>query len=657
MHVSLRTKMVASFAAVIAITGTIAATVGAYHIDEGILREVQNRVSLDLNSAEAIYQSRLDEIRSALQLTALRRHSIRQALKSRDTRLLADAMKVVAQVADLDFGGVVDADGIPVAGLRPVARSAPVSYWTVASALRSRTPQGATEVAPREALMLESVELANRARTELVPTPEEGGDDFTSIDDGLVMIAAVPVFSADEDLLGAVYGGVLINGSTEIVDSVKDTVYRGERYRGRDIGAATIVLGDVRVSTNVIDPGGSRALGTRLSTEIADHVLRHGRRRSSRASVVGEWYVTAYEPLRDPRGATIGALAVGIVAERYESLRSAAFHYQYAVAGGGMMLAAVVGYVLALTIGRRVRRLAEGAELYAKGKWDHRVEVDSDDELGRLGRSFNALAEKLEEFYSHLHGRIRTADNELKEAHAELRERESQLMHADKLASVGLLVAGIAHEINNPLGTINMYAQLALDELPKDAGGCRENIDVIVKHATRAGQIVRKLLAFARRSDLECESVAIDLLVADVLGVSEHQARLQNIEIESRLQDPLPHVYGDPDKLRQVFVNIVLNALQAMPDGGKLSVVASAEQGQVRVVISDTGIGIPEADLERVFEPFYTTKGTGEGTGLGLPVSQGIVEQHHGTITVARREKVGTEFTITLPAMTAGENT
>jgi two-component system NtrC family sensor kinase len=659
MRVSLKAKLVASFVAVIALTGAIATVVSVYFVEDDLLREVQNRVSLDLDSACVLFEARVAGVRSALELTALREFTIQDALRSRTTHMLVRGARDAARVAELDFVGVVDADGVVVGRLDDGEPSGntKAANQIVARVLRDRTAHAAASVLSRDELSRESGALAERARIRIVPGPDEAAPGASAIESGLVLMGAAPVMGEGGELLGAVYGGVLINGNAAIVDATKETVYRGERYHDRDVGVATVFLNDVRVATNVFKGDGTRALGTRLSPEVAKRVLREGARWSSPASVVGERFFTAYEPLRDIDGEIIGAIAVGVSEEKYAALRAEAFWYLLAVALGGMLVAMVVGYVLAMAIVRPLEHLTRGAAAFAAGEWGRRVRVNSRDELGTLGNTFNVLAEELEKTYERLHGRIDSADSELKEAYAELRERQSQLVHAEKLASVGALAAGVAHEINNPLGVINIYAQLALDELPPDAKGCRENVDVIIKHATRAAQIVQNLLAFARRSELQKGRISVSGLVNDVLRVTEHQARLQGVEMASVLPDDLPEVNGDADKIRQVFVNVIVNALQAMPEGGSLRVTCSSEadRSHVRIVIADTGRGIAPEHADRIFDPFFSTKETGKGTGLGLSVSLGIIEQHSGTIAVESVPGRGTAFTIVLPAAMTSE--
>ena len=200
--------------------------------------------------------------------------------------------------------------------------------------------------------------------------------------------------------------------------------------------------------------------------------------------------------------------------------------------------------------------------------------------------------------------------------------------------------------------TIALYAQMVRDELVEDQESQRESVDIILKHSTRAGQIVKNLLEFARRTELEMKPVDINAVLEDVLSMTGHQAELQQVNVVKGLRPGVPGIVGDADKLRQVFVNMAINALQAMPEGGQLTVGSAVSSGgeAVEVRVTDTGRGIPRDEIDRIFDPFFTTKETGKGTGLGLSVSHGIVQQHRGRIAVESRPGKGTAFTVTIPA-------
>jgi len=234
------------------------------------------------------------------------------------------------------------------------------------------------------------------------------------------------------------------------------------------------------------------------------------------------------------------------------------------------------------------------------------------------------------------------------------REMRSRLMETERLAAVGELVAGVAHEVNNPLSSISAFAQLLL----RDGGltaAQRDSIDVIKSEAIRASQVVKDLLAFARRSEPQRDPLDLNQVVDRTLRLRGYELTASRIKIEPSLMLDLPSVIGDTRQLQQVILNLITNALQAMASqgGGTLGVVTRFDTGNVILEISDTGPGIAPEARARIFEPFFTTKEEGEGTGLGLSVSYGIVNAHGGTINLAETSESGTRFVVTLPAVAA----
>ncbi len=234
------------------------------------------------------------------------------------------------------------------------------------------------------------------------------------------------------------------------------------------------------------------------------------------------------------------------------------------------------------------------------------------------------------------------------------RDMRVRLMQSDRLAAVGELVAGVAHEVNNPLSSISAYAQLLLRDERID-GAQREQVEVIRSETTRASQVVKDLLAFARRSEPRHEPLDLNMVVARTLRMRAYQLSSGRIVVQQSLESGLPPVMGDARQLQQVCLNLVTNATQAMASsvGGTLTVTTRTEEGRVVLEVTDTGTGIPAELGSRIFEPFFTTKKEGEGTGLGLSVSYGIVTAHEGRIEVAQTSPRGTTFRVTLPAAEA----
>jgi len=241
----------------------------------------------------------------------------------------------------------------------------------------------------------------------------------------------------------------------------------------------------------------------------------------------------------------------------------------------------------------------------------------------------------------------------LKDRDERLKEHtEQQIMKLERLATLGQLAGGVAHEINNPLGTISIYAQMALDELGKDNDSCKEDLKVVMKQTNRAGKIVKDLLDFARQFQPEMRTVNVNDVLEKAIAMTTHPAKLQDVRVITQLTQELPSINGDSDKLQQVFVNIIVNALQAMAKGGELTVSTRLTEDNefIEIEISDTGCGIPEEHLGKLFDPFFSTKEIGKGTGLGLSVSLGIVQKHNGFIDVRSKVGQGSTFIVRLPA-------
>jgi signal transduction histidine kinase len=231
--------------------------------------------------------------------------------------------------------------------------------------------------------------------------------------------------------------------------------------------------------------------------------------------------------------------------------------------------------------------------------------------------------------------------------------RHEQLLQSHKLRALGTLTAGVAHELNNPLNNIMLTSAVLLDEYQElDDDERNEMINDLIAESERSRRIVRNLLDFARESDIESEALSIDYVLGETMQLASNQIRLSKVKVDKHFDDEVAPVYGDRQQLTQVFLNIVLNALDAMPKGGELGVSLrnTRDREFVAVKISDTGVGIPEQKINEIFDPFFTTKKDGAGTGLGLSVSVGIVRKHGGDIQVSSVENKGTTFTVLLPA-------
>lgn len=633
MKFSLKTKLILAFAVVTLIPSVAAAVVGVQLLGVRIVTQAQEKVTYDLNTARLVYENKLGYVKTVVGDFAIK-YATREALESRDISVLSERLNKTRQERFLDILGVVDVDGrVLVRAQNLPGRDDSIAEDPVlAQCIKAGKSTAGTTIISHERLLVEGEHLGARARMEILPTPHAAPRDDKVETSGMVLEACSPVFSDSGELLGAVYGGILLNKNYDIVDEVKETAYEGMTYGGKEIGTATIFQGDLRISTNVHFSDGSRAVGTRVSEEVNRRVLREGGTWTGPAFVVNNWYLSAYEPIRDIKGDVIGMLYVGVLDEKYADLKRNTFLLFLATATIGIAGALVAGYFLAARISRPVLELARASRILSQGDFSVSVEKTSGDEIGLLEETFNMMARS-----------VRERDERLKV------ETRQKLTQSEKLASIGRLAAGVAHQLNNPLTSVLIRSELLL----RDARGRQsEDLRVIINEATRCSSIVRGLLDFSRQSIPRRDASNLNQIISDVVTLIRNQAEVNKVEMVVDCSVSLPSIVVDQSQLREVFLNIALNALDAMPKGGTLRFVTRSvkrPEAAVCVLIEDNGVGIPKDDIPRLFDPFFTTKETGKGTGLGLAVSYGIVQSHNGSIEVESTLGKGSRFTVVLP--------
>lgn len=635
MFYSTRSKLIASFLGAFFLLGIVFLLIGGKLLNKAILSEATNRVGLDLNAAREIYLSRIKAIKCPLTITSLE-SAFRSAIEKREVSELIPRLETIARSAELDFVGIVRKEGHTLCGVgksslrcKPVKINNPIAEFV----FDRMVPVAGTVVLGKEFLSAESPELADRARIELLPTPRAAPRDEEEETSGMALAVAAPIF-AEGDVIGVIYGGVLLNRSTHIVDTVRDTVFKKEIYKGRSIGTATIFFNDLRISTNVMTPDGKRAIGTRVSKEVKEHVLIEGKRWTDRAFVVNDWYITAYEPIEDIFGERVGMLYVGVLEEKYTDMRRNALSVLIMITLAGMALAVVLGYVLADKIMNPVHRLIKASQQVAEGSLTPDIGPISKGEIGVLQNTFKDMVASV--------GRRRA-------------ETEDRLLHSEKQASIGRLAAGVAHQMNNPLTGVLAYTRMLLRR--KDIGDdIRSDLQTIAESTEMLRKIVKGLLDFSRQTKLDKESMDINRLIRTAISLMEHPALVRGTNIRFNPGDNLPMLTLDRIQFQSVLLNMIINALDATEPGGSITIstrigLSASDDGQkgLEISIADTGCGIPPEDLDKLFEPFFTTKDPSQATGLGLSVSFGIVQRHGGTIRVQSEVGKGTRFFIWLP--------
>jgi two-component system NtrC family sensor kinase len=335
---------------------------------------------------------------------------------------------------------------------------------------------------------------------------------------------------------------------------------------------------------------------------------------------------------------------------------------------GFIILAAILVSVLVQrVVYRPLSDLKNGAVRLAKGDLEQQIPVRSADELGQLAESFNSMTDALRKSRAELQDWGRTLEHKVEEATSELHKAQAEAARGEKLASVGLLAAGIAHELNNPLTGVLTFSHLVRKELADDSPEA-EDLDLVIQETKRCAAIIRRLLDFAREKTPERKYSDINRMIEDTIQLVGQSAQADDIDIVMDLDERLPTVWIDEDLVRQVIMNMLVNAQHAISGGGTITVRTREREGpkgkapaavpasMVEISVIDTGCGIKEENLPKIFDPFFTTKGVGKGTGLGLSVSHGTIEAHGGTIEVESREGEGTEFRIYLPAGANGKN-
>lgn len=624
-----RRKILILILANIVLGGLFVLLIGTRLEHRTIISLAETRVRHDLISARTVYASILENMMTAV-ASAADRDAIRLRIDNPSDPALGAILGRVAQIGRLDFLTSANAEG------RVLARSdsnAPVGDFLDLDPFFKKILAGERIVATRRispsALRKESTWLE-------VPGP------------ALVLVAAVPMRDKAGQVIGILYGGRRISGDNEIVDKIKATVFEGVSSGAGDEGAVSIYQDDIRAATTLVDAEGARVTGTRGDPTLLRDALRLGRPWTGRARVFDEWYIAAAEPLADHDGTPAGMLILGLRERPFIALRNA-LSLKFAFLG--ILGALVLLFLLIRLTGRLVRPLGEvaaAASRVAQGDLNLQVEVNSRDEIGELGAAFNRMTTELRKAKANLLQWTWTLEGRVVERNQALRNIQDSMARSEKMASLGQLSAGIAHEINNPLTAILLNVHLLLERAAPDDPQAAA-LRLIAEETERCAEIVKGLLDYSRRTPPERTAVDLNALIERTVGLLSGQAWARNVRIVRDLDRSLPPMPMEGTKVQQVFWNLILNACEAMPAGGELAISTrrSADGREAEIMFADSGPGIPDEIIGRIFDPFFTTKPS--GTGLGLAVAAGIVEQHGGRISVRSEAGRGAVFTVQWP--------
>lgn len=592
-------------------------------------------------------------------------HPLVKTIEANDKAILQQLLAERQVALGLDFLNFLDTQG----NLRVSAVTANAldnAHWPVVQSALQGNAGNDIDIYSEKQLRELDQHLAQQAHLELVDTPNATPTDKKAETSGMVIHAASPIYDGDGRMLGVLEGGMLLNQNLPFVDTINSLVYAEGSLPEGSAGTATLFIDDVRIATNVRLFGNRRALGTRASQVVRNHVLNLGRTWLDSAFVVHDWYISAYEPITDSFGRRVGMLYVGYLEEPFRKAKETAFFLLAAL----FTVIGIGGVYFSLRVARDIysplSAMNRTMTAVEQGDMDARTgNLQTLDELGNLSRHLDELLDtvqaqnhELKTWGEQLDRKVVERTIELQQTNKLLVQAQQQLVLAEKLAAIGEITAGVAHEINNPIAVLQGNLDVLRDALGSAAKPVQGELQLMDQQIHRINTIVTKLLQFASPGEFAgyVETISVNEIVTDSLVLVRHLLNQSNIRVEHIKGATIP-VPINRGELQQVLINLCTNAIHAMKDGGCLTIAtadwhegngASGASG-VTIRVADTGAGIRKEDVGRVFDAFFTTKRQG-GTGLGLSISYTLVARYGGTITVKSEEGVGTEFTVRLLA-------
>lgn len=576
---------------------------------------------------------------------------------------LAQQLSAARERLGLDLLVLYDAQGHAIArdqmgdAATDLAHSLPPMPAVLAPVLQGThaRPQARLLLLGPDALAALAPQLRPRVLVPLVPTRNATPTDRRTEDRAMMALTRVPVLDSAGHTVAIVVGGLLLNQNLDFIDHINRIVYPEGSLPFGSQGTATLFLDDVRITTNVRLFQDQRAIGTRVSQSVRDRVLGQGQTWLARAFVVNDWYVSAYEPLLDAAGQRIGMLYVGFLEQPFRLVRYALL----AVTGLIFLIAMAVSAWFSLRWARSifgpVEQMNHTMQQIEDGDAHARVgALPVHDELGALAGHLDQLLDgiddktrALQRWGEELDLKVAERTQALQASNASLQLAQQQLVRSEKLAAIGQLTASIAHEVNNPIAVMQGNLDLMRETLGPQGAAVRDELRLMDEQIERMRLIVTQLLQYARPTEYAGYTEALDpnQVVNDCLVLVQHLLAKTGIEVQRDLR--AQHTTGfNRQELQQIVINLLINAIQAMPNGGALRLTTRDLPDGVSLTVQDSGSGLSPAVMERLFRPFFTTKN--DGNGLGLWISVGLVERYGGSLVGGNRSDGGTGAAFTL---------
>ncbi len=598
--VSIKTRILVSFLVVILTLSVSIASLGYYVTKRDIFGQAEQKVLNDLKTARMVYTAEIDRIGQNLRLV------------SPDGDI--DELR---RKLDLHYLRYV-----------PASEFATLRSELAQTAAKEGRALGGTRLISSEELNSMPGDFAGKHPIEIKPTPMARPTDRQVLDQVMAKEYALPVRNESGGIDGILYGGRVINRDYTFVDRIRDMVFGREHYHGKPIGTVTIFQDDVRVSTNVLNADGQRAIGTRVSAQVYQKVVEEGQIWHDRAFVVTDWYKTAYEPIRNVTGTVIGILYVGTLEEPFNVMARQILLIFMAAVGAVTIIAVLLSIVLAGSISKPLTQVVHASECLASGDWGYEVNTNTTiKDINSMAEAFNAMAIGLKE------------------------RQESLRVSNEKLAAMNKsyvdLIGFVAHELkgilasavmnayavrDGYLGMVNFKQRKALDSVTRNL----DYLDATVKKFLNLGRVERGELE-VNKTELSLKKDVFDVSISSLAAISIRKKLTISNEI-----DPKLNVQADADLMQIVANNLVSNAIKYSPSAGQINVTSREINGKVEIDVYNDSTPISEEQRARLFQKFSRldspeTKNV-KGTGLGLYITKQIIERHGGDIRVEPRE-------------------
>jgi len=630
---SLRTALVLALVAAVAATAAVLGGLELRNIQASVLREAQARVDHGLQVVEGAYQRRLETTAERL------------ANRAREAELAGGgaAAEMLRIQHDLGFSvlNLCDTAGRPLAGAFG-AKNGVVPVDSDPVLRRALHGERAFGTVRFDAARIERE--GGRALAEAVSVRDPGGGAVAT-DAALFSWYSVPVEDGAGRIVALLYGGRALNLDDALVDELRALVFGDETFEGKPVGTVTLFLGGLRVATNVLGPGGGRAVGTRVSPEVERQVLERGRTWSDRAWVVDAWYLSGYQPLRDPDGAIVGMQYVGLLEAPYAAMRRSLMTRSALTAGGLVLAALALAVVLVRGITRPLAALDGAAYRIAAGDWEKPVDDEPTyAELADLKAAFRRMQEALAE-----------RDRRLREQNAELAAANARL--AETNANYMKMLGFVTHELKSPTAAVQMLIEGLMssygDQVP---AGAAPMLTRIQRNCEEMQDMIRDYLDLSRaeRGELAVRPAAVDLardVVEPAVSLSRTLLLSRGIELEVDCPAGLG-LEADPELLRILVGNLLSNAAKYGREGGRARLAASRDEAGLRVEVWNEGPGFTAEEGRTLFRKFSRIRNAAtrdkRGSGLGLFLCQEIARLHGGRVEAESEPGAWARFSLIL---------